>query len=79
MKKQKKDSITVETIDVLMLSQIPGVSTLTAKAMLQGKSIAELTAALKADGKCLDGVTTGEKPRKISSKLIDTVKMFLKV
>ena len=79
VKKQKKDSITVETIDVLMLSQIPGVSALTANAMLQGRSIAQLTEALKANGKCLDGVTTGEKPRKVSSKLIETVKMFLKV
>ena len=79
VKKQKKDSITLETIDVLMLSQIPGVSALTAKAMLKGRSIAELIAALKENDKCLDGVTTGEKPRKISEKLIETVKQFLKV
>lgn len=79
VKKQKRDSITVETIDVLMLSQIPGVSALTATAMLQGRSIAQLVEALKEDGKCLDGVTTGEKPRKVSGKLIETVKKFLKV
>jgi len=79
VKKQKKDSITLETIDVLMLSQIPGVSSTTAKALLQGRSLAEMTSALKADGKCLDGITTGEKPRKVAANLIDTVKKFLKI
>jgi ERCC4-type nuclease len=80
VKKQKKDNITLETIDGLMLSQIPGVSALTAKALLQGRSIAELIAALKENGECLNGITTGEKkPRKISSKLIETVKTFLKI
>lgn len=79
VKKQKKDSITLETIDVLMLSQIPGVSALTAKALLQGRTVTELTTELKADANCLDGVTMGDKPRKVSSKLIETVKKFLKV
>ena len=79
VKKQKKDSITLETIDVLMLSQIPGVSAVTAKGMLQGRSLLELSTALKADGSCLDGATAGEKPRKISPKLIEKVKYFLKI
>jgi ERCC4-type nuclease len=79
VKKQKKDSITLDTIDALMLCQIPGVSALTAKALLQGRTVAQLVEALKRNGNCLDGITTGEKPRKISSKLIETVKRFLKI
>jgi ERCC4-type nuclease len=77
VKRAKKDSITVDNIAALMLSQIPSVSMATADAVLQGRTIAELTTALIADPTSLDTVVI--KKRHIPKNTIKSIKTFLKV
>ena len=80
IKIKKKDKLTPETVDILMLSQIPTISTITAKALLQTyETIFNLTQRLKETPDCLDTFTYGEKKRKLSKKSIDTLKLFLHV
>ena len=78
-KRAKMDSITPDNIDALMLSQIPYVNVLTAEAVLHHHpTIARLTAALYENPDCLNStMSLGEKPRKISSKSIESIKTFL--
>jgi hypothetical protein len=73
------DSITPDNIDALMLSQIPYVNMLTAEAVLhEHRTIARLTGALHENPDCLNKtMSLGEKPRKISSKSIESIKTFL--
>jgi ERCC4-type nuclease len=78
VKKQKKDKITPTNIDVIMLSQIPGISTTTATALVnQYKTIFLLEKALKESGSCLDTFLCGK--RKISKKCIENIKLYLHV
>ena len=78
VKKQKKDKINPENIDVLMLSQIPGISTTTATALVnQYKTIFLLEKALKESSGCLDTFLCGK--RKISKKCIENIKLYLHV
>lgn len=80
IKIKKKDKLTPETVDILMLSQIPTISTITAKALLQTyETIFILTQRLKETPGCLDTFTYGEKKRKLSKKSIDTLKLFLHI
>jgi dolichol-phosphate mannosyltransferase len=52
---KKKDKLTPENIDIMMLSQIPGVSTVTAKALLETYgSMYSLTTQLKQTPELLD-------------------------
>jgi ERCC4-type nuclease len=78
-KRAKMDSITPDNIDALMLSQIPYVNMLTAEAVLhEHRTIARLTGALHENPDCLNKtMSLGEKPRKISSKSIESIKTFL--
>ena len=63
-----------------MLSQIPGVSTVTAKALLDVYgSIYALTSQWKETPTLLDTFTYGEKKRKLSKKSIESLKMYLHV
>jgi ERCC4-type nuclease len=79
VKKVKKDNITGENITAIMLSQIPGVSALTANAICQKyKTMFELVFAVQETPNCLDDICTTDsnnKTRKISktvrSKIID--------
>lgn len=76
----KKQNITPENIHEIMLSQIPGVSCLYARALLQGHSICWLVEQLKADEHCLDHITyTNVKGRdtKVSKLAIGNVKKML--
>lgn len=80
LKIKKKDKLTPETVDILMLSQIPTISTITAKALLQTYgTMFTLTKTLKETPDCLSAFTYGEKSRKLSKKSIDTLKIFLHV
>ena len=80
VKIKKKDKLTPENIDLLMLSQIPGISTVTAKALLDvyGTMYA-LTSQLKENPSLLDTFTTGEKKRKVSKKVVESLKMYLHI
>ena len=80
LKIKKKDKLTPEIVDIMMLSQIPTISTVTAKALLaQYKTMFTLTQMLKETPDCLSTFTYGEKKRKLSKKSIDTLKLFLHV
>jgi len=80
IKIKKKDKLTPETVDILMLSQIPTISTITAKALLQTyETMFKLTQSLKENQDCLTTFTYGEKKRKLSKKSIENLKLFLHV
>ena len=80
LKIKKKDKLTPETVDILMLSQIPTISTVTAKALLQQfETIYKLTQTLKETPTALDSFTYGDKKRKLAKKSIETLKLFLHV
>ena len=77
-KKEKRDNITPDTIDRLMLSQIPFVSAQTSEAILaKFNTIEQLLQALRADPACLDAITFETSKRKISSKSVANIKTFL--
>jgi len=81
IKKVKKDNITHENIGEIMLCQIPGVSSVSAIAILgKFKTLPELIKALQQDPNCLTGVTTCDangKSRKISKTTIETIVKYL--
>jgi len=73
---KKKDKLTPENIDIMMLSQIPGVSTVTAKALLETYgTMYSLTTQLKENPSLLDNFLCGKK--KISKKLVESLRTFL--
>ena len=76
VRKQKKDKITPETIDALMLTQVPSVSATTAAAILQVyPTVFELITALKADPNCLNSLRVG--PRALARPTIEKLKLLL--
>lgn len=81
IKKEKKANITPENIDIIMLSQIPDVSTLTAKVILdQYKNVHNLIDGLNENKDCLDEIsylTKNEKKRKLTKKIIENIKKYL--
>jgi ERCC4-type nuclease len=81
IKKVKKDNITCENIGEIMLCQIPGVSSVSAIAILSKfKTLPELIKALQQDPTCLTGITTCDangKSRKISKTTIETIVKYL--
>ena len=80
LKTKKKDKLTPENIDIILLSQIPSVSTVTATALLQMyPTVYVLTTALKTDASCLNSFTYGEKKRKLSKSCIENLCKFLHV
>jgi ERCC4-type nuclease len=80
VKIKKKDKLTPENIDILMLSQIPGVSTVTAKALLDiYGTIHTLTSQWKETSTLLDTFTYGEKKRKLSKKIVESLKIYLHI
>jgi ERCC4-type nuclease len=79
LKPKKKDKLTPENIDVVLLSQIPGISTVTAKALLQVyPTLYTLTTALKENKECLKTFTYGDKKRKLSKSCIENLCTFLR-
>jgi ERCC4-type nuclease len=80
LKTKKKDKLTPENIDIVLLSQIPSISTVTAKALLQVyPTIYALTSALKENKECLSTFTYGDKKRKLSKSCIENLCTFLHV
>jgi len=78
LKTKKKDKLTPENIDIVLLSQIPGISTVTAKALLQVyPTLYTLTTALKENKECLATFTYGDKKRKLSKSCIEKLCTFL--
>lgn len=81
VKKVKKDNITPENIDEIMLCQIPGVSTTTAITIIKKfNNISNLIKCLEENDKCLNDVTnTNNKGqvRKITKTSIANIVKFL--
>ena len=81
IKKIKKDNITKDNIGEIMLSQIPGISSNTAIAILyKYKSIIELINELNKDENCLKDIcykTTKGADRKINKDTGKIIKSFL--
>jgi len=82
VKKIKKDNITPENIGEIMLCQIPGISSVTAVAVMEHyKTIPNLIAAIRADPSCLQTVsykTGAGQTRKINKTCVSNVLSFLK-
>ena len=81
VKKVKKENITLDNIDEIMLCQIPGVSSATAISIIKKfTSIANLIKSLEENEKCLNDVTnTNNKgqSRKITKTSIANIVKFL--
>ena len=81
IKKVKKDNITLENIGEIMLCQIPGVSSVSAIAILREfKTLPELIKAIQQESTCLNGISTTDskgKTRKISKTTIETIVKYL--
>jgi ERCC4-type nuclease len=83
IKKVKKENITPDNIGEIMLCQIPGVSSVSALAILaQFKTLPNLIKSIQEDETCLNNIFTTDtngKTRKISKTAIATIIKFLKV
>lgn len=83
VKKVKKENITPENIGEIMLSQIPGISSVTAiEIMSQFKSLPNLVMKIKENEKCLENLSyTNSKGqvRKINKSALSNIIAFLKV
>jgi len=81
VKKVKKDNITPENIGEIMLSQIPGISSVTAIAIIQYfKTIEEVISQCKKDENCLKELSyVNEKgqTRKLNKTCIQNIMNFL--
>jgi ERCC4-type nuclease len=81
IKKVKKENITPSNIGEIMLSQIPGVSSLTAITIMEKyKSIDTLLQELKNNPTCLNNLTQqnkGGQSRKISKTSISNIHLYL--
>ena len=79
VKKVKKENVTPENIGEIVLSQIPGISSVTAIAIMKKFStFPKLMSALQENPNCLDDVTTESngKIRKISKSCIENIKKY---
>jgi ERCC4-type nuclease len=81
VKKVKKENITSNNIGEIMLSQIPGVSSTTAMALMkQFKSLPSLVMLLKDNPDCMKNIsycTANGQTRKINKTAIESIKAFL--
>jgi len=80
VKKVKKDNVTPANWGEIVLCQIPGVSSVSAVAILQKYgTLTKLTRALQTDPHCLDDVTTQSSAghRRLSSAIIASLIKFL--
>tara|TARA_B110000285_G_scaffold144900_1_gene161859 strand:+ start:310 stop:1155 length:846 start_codon:yes stop_codon:yes gene_type:complete len=83
VKKVKKENITPDNIGEIMLCQIPGVSSVTALAIMEKyKSLPILIKELDENGDCLNDIKTTTvkgQPRKINkTSILNIVKFLLK-
>jgi len=81
IKKVKKENITADNIDEIMLCQIPGISSVTALAIMQKfKSLSNLIKELDANVECLKDISytnTKGQVRKISKTCVVNIIKFL--
>ena len=81
VKKVKKENITPDNIDEIMLCQIPGISSVTALAIIEKyKSIYNLIISLNNDENCLKDISyinTKDQSRKISKTSIQNIIKYL--
>ena len=75
VKTVKKDNITRDNIGNIMLSQVPGMSATTAQVILAecDNSIYKLIEVLQTDPTRIYSLKIGEKQRKISKKVVETM------
>jgi ERCC4-type nuclease len=81
IKKVKNQNITPENIAVILLSQIPGISSTNAEIMMRGfSSISEFIAHIQADPDYLSAITyttKGGQTRHIPKNVVENVRRFL--
>jgi ERCC4-type nuclease len=78
--KKKSDNITVENIDIIILSQIPKVSVMTATSIInEYKTLCNLIDVMRNDKEALSNIKTfnNNKYRKISKTSIENIYKFL--
>jgi len=82
VKKVKKENVTAENIGEIMLSQIPGISSVSAIAIMKHfNTISNLFSCIKADEACLKDITyvnSKGQTRKISKTVIGNISKYLK-
>lgn len=83
VKRVKKENITINNIGEIMLSQIPGISSTTAIAIIQQfKSLPKLVLSLNENPDCLKDISycnAKGQTRKINKSAIEHVKLYLQV
>lgn len=80
VKKTKKDNITENNISEIMLCQIPGISSVTAIAIMKHfTNISDLIYKLHEDPNCLQQIQieTNGKSRKLNKNIIENIHKFL--
>ena len=80
VKKTKKDNITENNISEIMLCQIPGISSVTAIAIMKHFSnITDMIYKVNENPECLDKIyiETNEKTRKLNKNIIESIYKFL--
>jgi crossover junction endonuclease MUS81 len=81
IKKVKKDNITEDNIGEIMLCQIPGISSISAIAIMATyKNLPNLVRCIQDDHQCLHGISTTDasgKLRKISKTTVATIVKYL--
>lgn len=80
VKKVKKENLTPENIGIVLLSQIPSVSTVSATALMERfHSVYNLLVEIKKNPDCMNGITysTSGKERKISKLVIQNIQLYL--
>lgn len=80
VKKTKKDNITENNISEIMLCQIPGISSVTAIAIMKHfSSIADLIYKVNEDPECLQQIyiESNGKIRKLNKNIIESIHKFL--
>lgn len=79
VKKVKKDNITPDNIGEIMLSQIPGISSVTAIAIMQKfQNISHLIHEIKIDPTCLENIQyeTNGKIRRINKSSVQNILLY---
>lgn len=80
VKKVKKDNVTPENIGEIILCQIPGISSITAMAIMKHfGSFPHLIEELQKNPQCIENLTveTNGKSRKISKSSLENIRLYL--
>ena len=80
VKKVKKDNVTPENIGEIILCQIPGISSVTAIAIMKNfSSFPEFIKQIQSNPDCLNNIVceTKGKTRKISKSCVENIKKYL--